>query len=101
LVSSAALCGEFHVYLNNTDHVSGKELTLGEGGLSLLTPYCGKMLIQRSAVKGVSANSERASEILTFAGENDVVHNRNGDRLSGKVVEMKRRPEWDWTKWIT
>jgi len=84
-----ALCSEVHVYLSNADHISGKELSLDERSLTILTPHCGRVVIERSAVKGLSSDPERAREILDFSGESDVVHNANGDRLTGRVVEIK------------
>lgn len=89
LFSSGAFSAEMHVYLNNTDHISGKELCLDEQSLSILTPYCSQVTIDRSAVKGISSDSESAREVLGFSGERDTVHNRNGDRLSGQVLEIK------------
>lgn len=89
LVSSAGLCTEVNVYLNNEDHVTAKELTLKEASLSVTTSSCGRMVIERAAVKGISWQTERAEDILEFTGATDVVHNRNGDRLSGRIVEIK------------
>ncbi len=89
LFPSGALSVELHVYLNNADRVSAKELSLDEGSLSILTPRCGRLVIERSAVKGISRSTERGGEILQFTGESDVLHNLNGDRLSGRVEQIK------------
>jgi len=89
LLPLRAFSGELHVYLKNTDHISGEELRLDESSLSILTPHCGQVVIERSAVKGISRDLERAEEILGFTGEPDLIHNRNGDRLSGKLVQIK------------
>ncbi len=89
LFPSGAMSGELHVYLSNANNVSGKEVSLDERSLSILTPHCGRMVIERSAIKGISSDTKNAREILDFVGESDVVHNRNGDRLSGPVVEIK------------
>lgn len=89
LFSSGALSGELHVYLDNADRVCGKELSLDECSLSIQTPHCGRLVIERSAIKGISRSTERGGEILQFTGANDVLHNLNGDRLSGRVVQIK------------
>ncbi len=89
LFPSGVLSTELHVYLNNRDHVSGKQLNLDESSLSILTAHCGRVVIERSAVKGISRDPEHGEEILEFIGESDVVHNRNGDRLSGQIVAVK------------
>jgi pentatricopeptide repeat protein len=88
--------GEVHVYVNNTDHISGESLQLGERYALIQTRHCGQVTIDRSAIKGISGDSGHAREILGFIGEEDIVHNRNGDRLSGQVVEIK-----DGTVFIT
>jgi len=89
LLPAAAFPVELHVYLANADHISGEQLALDESSLSILTSYSGRMVIARSAIKGISSDAERAREILEFTGEKDIVHNRNGDRISGQVVELK------------
>lgn len=86
---SAAVPVEVHVYLANEDHITGQELSLDDKTFSLVTPHCGRMAIERAAVKGISHDTDRASDILQFVGESDVVHNLNGDRLSGRVLEIK------------
>jgi len=89
LVPLAARPGEVHVYLTNEDHITGGELSLDDQTLSLLTTHCGRILIERAAVKGISTDPDHAEDVLLFIGESDVVHNLNGDRLSGKVLGIK------------
>lgn len=89
LVSSAGQCADVHVYFNNEDHVTANELTLKEASVFIVTSSCGKMVVEQAGIKGVSREIARAEEILQFTGESDVVHNRNGDRLSGQIVEIK------------
>jgi pentatricopeptide repeat protein len=89
LLPSGAFCGEWQIYLRNRDHLSGKELSLDQSALSILTPHCGRVVIERSGIKGISSDAGQAREILESMPEGDVVHNRNGDRLSGEVVEIK------------
>lgn len=89
LLPLRALCSEVQVYVSNEDHISGGEVTLDDQVLSILTSHCGKVDVERSAVKGISRDGEHAEDILRFTGDNDVAHNRNGDRLSGRIVEIK------------
>ena len=89
LTSSAAWCTDGHVYFNNEDHVTAEEITLNEMSVSIVTSSCGKMLVERTGVKGISREIARADEILQFTGESDVVHNLNGDRLSGRIMEIR------------
>ena len=46
-------------------------------------------LVRQCTQTGISRDTERAGEILGFSGEGDTVYNRNGDRLSGQVLEIK------------
>lgn len=89
LTSAAAWGADLHVYFSNEDHVTAEEITLNDTSVSVVTSSCGKMLVERAGVKGISREITRADEILQFTGESDVVHNLNGDRLSGQIVEIK------------
>ncbi len=89
LFPCAALCTELHVYLRNADHISGKELILDDRALSVVTPHCGKVVVERPAIKGISPDTRNASKIFQLTSDSDLVYNRNGDRLSGQIVGMK------------
>ncbi len=88
-LAAAASAGEVRIYLSNEDRVMGKELALDDQSLSVTTSHCGRVVVERWAVKGISRDTEHAEEILQSTGESDVVHNLNGDRLSGRVLGIK------------
>jgi tetratricopeptide (TPR) repeat protein len=90
-IPSVAWSGEVHVYLNNEDHLSGGEVMMDDQVLALNTSHCGRVVVERSAVKGISRKEEHAEDILSYIGEHDIVHNLNGDRISGRITGIKDR----------